>query len=241
MPYYTSEQEAASRRVLGRLLSAAPDAILIGGWGTWVRCGGLMSHDIDMIIDRTSLAALTPLLDVAPTRNARLGGKQSSEFDGVHVDIYLPYESIIGARAKLRAESLARHPDTVGAYRVLTPEAHIVSKMAALLDRPETMKGQKDRHEIIDLFRAGADAAEVGRIFVASSGAGDPVRLIADAFDHLARFEPLPGEPAWGREERRWVRDLRASATPAGDDGAGGSPDILITDVSLAPSFGLDL
>ena len=215
MPYYTPEQVEASRRVLDKLLGIAPGAILIGGWGTWVRCHGPMSHDIDMIIDRTDLAALAPVLDTAPSRNARLGNKQSSEYRGVHVDIYLPYESVIGSRMQLRAEALGRYPDTVDRYTVLTTEAQIVSKMAALLDRPYTLKGQKDRHEIIALFQAGADPAVVADIVAAASDTDIPTRLVADAFDHLGEYEPLPGEGTWGTEDRRWLRDLRRAALPA--------------------------
>jgi hypothetical protein len=48
-PFYSSEQTELSRAVLGEVVGAVPEAILIGGWGTWVRTGGPMSHDVDLI------------------------------------------------------------------------------------------------------------------------------------------------------------------------------------------------
>lgn len=53
-PFSSSEQTELSRAVLDEVLTAVPDAILIGGWSTWVRTGGPTSHDIDLILDRAS-------------------------------------------------------------------------------------------------------------------------------------------------------------------------------------------
>jgi hypothetical protein len=39
-PSYSSEQTEASKAVLDDLIAAVPDAILIGGWGTWARWEG---------------------------------------------------------------------------------------------------------------------------------------------------------------------------------------------------------
>jgi hypothetical protein len=48
--FYPPEFTERSRSVLGRVHEAVPDAVLIGGWGSWVRTGGPMSHDIDVIV-----------------------------------------------------------------------------------------------------------------------------------------------------------------------------------------------
>jgi hypothetical protein len=59
--------------------------------------------------------------------------KLRATIDDVHLDIYLPYESQLGGKLRL--------------------EAHITTKMAALLDRYFSAKGQKDAREILALLK----------------------------------------------------------------------------------------
>ena len=77
-PFYSSEQTEQSRAVLDEVLAAVPEAILIGGWGTWVRTGGPMSHDIDLIVDRGQLAEIARhgrrALGVPPPRRHKVAG-----------------------------------------------------------------------------------------------------------------------------------------------------------------------
>lgn len=61
--YYSSEQTDRSFAVLGEVVNAVPEAVLIGGWASWVRTGGPMSHDIDLIVTRPQLAVLQGLTD----------------------------------------------------------------------------------------------------------------------------------------------------------------------------------
>lgn len=60
----------------------------------------------------------------------RVGGE-------ISLDIYLPHESQLGAKLRLKVEVLAQYPDSVSfeKWTLLRVEAHIATKMAALLDR----------------------------------------------------------------------------------------------------------
>lgn len=72
-PFYSSEQTDLSRAVLGEVMAAVPKAILIGGWASWVRTGGAMSHDIDLIVSRAELELLGAMGDDL-SESRHLGG-----------------------------------------------------------------------------------------------------------------------------------------------------------------------
>lgn len=44
--FYSSEQTERSRAVLDEVTATVPEAVLIGGWGSWVRTKGPTSHDM---------------------------------------------------------------------------------------------------------------------------------------------------------------------------------------------------
>jgi hypothetical protein len=43
---------------------------------------------------------------------------------------------------------------------VLEPPAHLATKLAALVDRPDSAPGDRDRHEIMALLRQDIDTAD---------------------------------------------------------------------------------
>lgn len=89
-PFYSFKQTAQSRAVLDEVLDAVPEAILIGGWGTWVRTGGPMSHDIDLILDRGQLAVLEGMVDDLSESRHLAGTKWRATWRSIHLDLYVP-------------------------------------------------------------------------------------------------------------------------------------------------------
>lgn len=57
------------------------------------------------------------------------------------------------------------------AYRLLVPEAHVATKIAALLDRPDSQPGQKDRLEIRRLLTQPGIAERTPAVIHAASRA----------------------------------------------------------------------
>lgn len=168
-PFYPAELTERSRRALDVVCAAAPGVIVIGGWATWVRTGGPMSHDIDLIATHEQLAAITAI-GTDTSESSHVGGRKwRTLVDGVHVDLYVPYQSRLGQTLQLRVEDLARHTDTVDPWRLLSLPAHLGSKFAALTDRPHTNPGVKDRYEIAALILGDADAAETITVLAESS------------------------------------------------------------------------
>lgn len=88
--FYSSEQTDLSRAVLGEVLAAVPAAILIGGWGSWVRNGGPMSHDVDLIVTRGELGILERIVDDLSESHHLAGTKWRATWRSIHLDLYTP-------------------------------------------------------------------------------------------------------------------------------------------------------
>lgn len=199
------DQGADTLRVLGEVLAAVPDAILIGGWASWVRLNSMISHDIDLLATRADLAQIQFIAtDVSESRHIA-GRKWRAERDGVHLDLYVPYESRLGQRLELRTEMLAQHAETYNGYRVLTVDAHIVTKLAALLDRPDSQPGQKDRREIRQLLELGGAGTPAILMEASARSPRELADLMEEAFEYLTESEGV------SRSKRSDLRGILAA------------------------------
>jgi hypothetical protein len=110
-------------------------------------------------------------------------------------------------KLRLRVEVLAEHTESLGhsGWMLLTIEAHAISKIAALLDRPDSEKGFKDARETLRLLEHGVDAGQACRILAAASAspAENLPGYIATAFDLLG-----PRADA-SKEQRERIRHWR--------------------------------
>ncbi len=201
--FYPPELTDRSRSVLSRVHDTVPDAVLIGGWATWVRTGGAMSHDIDLIVTRPQLAAIAALTEELSESRHIAGRKWRATVDDIHLDFYVPYESRLGQHLQLRTERLIDRRVHMDEWVVLDLAAHLATKLAALLDRPDSTPGDKDRQEIMALLALDVNPAEgVGVIHHASDGTPDQVdRQIREAFQYL-------GDLNLDRAQRRWLTGL---------------------------------
>jgi len=228
-PFYSSEQTELSRAVLDEVLDAVPEAILIGGWGTWVRTGGPMSHDIDLILGRGELAALESMVDDLSVSHHLAGTKWRATWRSIHLDLYVPHQSQLGANLQLRTERLAAHHERHDRYRVLTVPAHLATKLAALLDRPDSLPGRKDRLEILALLADPAAAATPRVVADASARTAEQQRvLLGKAFEFLAADSSLnrAGRERLRRTSTAWIRSVPVPPTVAGEAPVRRSPDL---------------
>ena len=169
-------------------------SVLIGGWATQIRVGGDVSRDIDLIITDPSLRM--KLREVLPdySENAIHSGgvKGRGSKDGVHVDAYIPYESRLGSRLRLKVEVLLKYADPapVRGWLLLSVDAHLATKFAAILDRPESEKGEKDAREINSLLAAGASAAKTVQVLrdATDQHPQDLPDQIGQAFQHVSEL-----------------------------------------------------
>ncbi len=204
-----ANDEGKLRALLDSLGYDLEPSILIGGWATNARVGGEISHDIDLIITDQSLRQKLPERLTGYSENQlHSGGKKArGDADGVHVDAYFPYESKLGSKLLLDVGALARYIDpdfTVEGWLMLTLDAHIATKVAALIDRHATEKGRKDARELVALIDSGGDAAKVVEVILAStSGAKEDVAGYVKTM-----FELLPKLAGLNQKDRRRYASL---------------------------------
>src|ERR671918_3207178 len=133
----------------------------------------------------------------------------------IHLDLYVPHQPRLGRHLELRTERLVRRTEVLDAWVVLEPPAHLATKLAALVDRPASAPGDKDRHEIMALVGHGVATAEaVGAVHDASAREpAEVTRLIDRAFEYLGDLRLDRNE--WRTtQHRRPSRADRAAACP---------------------------
>lgn len=215
MPSLYEDKDGVIRALVDRLGHDLEPSILIGGWATFVRVGGEISLDIDLITSQESRHKLEQLMTDISTSNNHQGKKLRATIDNVHLDIYLPYESQLGGKLRLKVEVLAEYPDEVSfeKWTLLRLEAHIATKMAALLDRHFSEKGQKDAREILALLKQdGVDPTVAAEILDRASTVAidDLPAMIGQAFDLITQIIPLSksDKKRLATIKKSWVGEL---------------------------------
>ncbi|MES2094627.1 MAG: hypothetical protein V4531_12560 [Actinomycetota bacterium] len=222
MPNLYEDESGVIRSLVDRLGHDLEPSILIGGWATFFRVGGEISLDIDLITSQESRHKLESVMtDLSPSNNHQ-GRKLRATIDDVHLDIYLPYESQLGNKLRLKVEVLAEYPDELSfeKWTLLRLEAHIATKMASLLDRHFTEKGQKDAREILALLKLGGVDAELAAEVLdraSTVGIDDLPAMIAETFNLIGKIIKLskPDQKLITAEKKSWVAELlRRGAQP---------------------------
>ena len=219
MPNLYEDDNGVVRAVVDRLGHDLEPSILIGGWATFARVGGEISLDIDLITSQLSRHKLEQMMtDLSPSNNHQ-GRKLRATIDDVHLDIYLPFESQLGSTLRLKVEVLAEYPDELSFERwtLLRREAHIATKMAALLDRHFSEKGEKDAREILALLKLeGVNPVVAAEVLDRASTIGieDLPAVIGEAFDLIGTILPLSKADqklvTWAKKS--WVAELQRRA-----------------------------
>jgi hypothetical protein len=216
VPNLYEDENGVIRALVDRLGHDLEPSILIGGWATFVRVGGEISLDIDLITSRESRHKLEQLMtDLSPSNNHQ-GRNLRATIDNVHLDIYLPYESQLGGKLRLKVEVLTEYPDELSfeKWTLLRLEAHIATKMAALLDRHFSEKGQKDAREILALLKLdGVDPVVAAEIVHRASTVGieDLPSMIGQAFDLIGTVITLSmvDQKLLASTKKSWVAELQ--------------------------------
>jgi hypothetical protein len=119
--------------------------ILVGGWAVYLYTKALKSKDIGIIVDYSALAQLgrePPL-----KKNERLK-KYELLINEVEVDIYVPYFSQLG----IPVEEAMVHVTILEGFKIPKPEILLILKQTAELERTGSVKGFKDRLDILALL-----------------------------------------------------------------------------------------
>jgi len=216
VPSLYKDNNGVIRALVDRLGHDLEPSILIGGWATFIRVGGEISLDIDLITSQESRHKLEQLMtDLSPSHNHQ-GRKLRATIDNVHLDIYLPYESQLGDRLRLKVEVPAEYPDQLKfeKWTLLRLEAHIATKMAALLDRHFSEKGQKDAREVLALLKLeNVDSTVAAEILQRASPVSieDLPAMVGKAFDLIRTIIPLSKieQKLIAATKKSWIAELQ--------------------------------
>jgi len=133
------------------------DFILIGGWAAYLLAKQQKSKDIDIAV---SLNELEKLKREGAVKNDRLK-KYEIKKEEIDTDIYVEYYSEIA----LPIQDLKHYAIETQGFKVVGPEALLVLKQGAYDDRKDSVKGEKDKLDIVSiLFFTGIDLKKYNEI-----------------------------------------------------------------------------
>ncbi len=119
--------------------------ILLGGWAVYLYTKALKSKDIDIIVDYNTLGLMGRELPLK--KNERLR-KYELLISDVEVEVHVPYFSNLG----IPVEDVAANIRVLEGFKVPTPEVLLILKQAAEVERAGSVKGLKDRIDILALL-----------------------------------------------------------------------------------------
>lgn len=145
MPFYHNLITEKSWKTLQELKKKY-EFILIGGWAVFIYTNGLKSKDIDFICDYEELEKLRQNYDL--TKNQRLK-KYEIKKDDTDVDIYLPFFSDLG----IPCDEIQKNTIKRAGFIVPKIEILMILKQYAFRDRIGSIKGEKDKIDIISMLQ----------------------------------------------------------------------------------------
>jgi hypothetical protein len=161
--HYAAADTERSWGIYQEIHQIYPDAIVIGGWGSWLHNKAAKSHDIDIIVSPHDLSTMRETLEL--TESHHLGSpKWRGTYEEIHLDVYVCYQSRLGQLLKLPVEHLVEHRQQIDGYPTLSKEALLVAKAAARLDRPDTQPGQKDAEDMTIMLLESTDPWDFGLV-----------------------------------------------------------------------------
>ena len=120
--------------------------IVIGGWAAYLWTNLHKSKDIDIAI--TNIKEIDYLKQQYNLKKNDNLKKYEISFDEIDLDIYVPHFS----KLPIPIEDLTSYAAKVEGLSVLKPEALLILKQAAELERKESVKGTKDQIDIMALL-----------------------------------------------------------------------------------------
>src|SRR3989344_794789 len=145
MDYWNDILTEKSWQILMRLKNENFDFIVIGGWAAYLWTKLHKSKDIDVVIkENKDLDFLKKNYDLRKNDNLR---KYEVKFEEIDLDIYAPYYS----KLAIPVEEIKKYSTKIQGFYVVNSEVLLILKQGAEKDREFSIKGEKDRIDIISL------------------------------------------------------------------------------------------
>ncbi|MFH1054056.1 MAG: hypothetical protein V1740_06580 [Candidatus Woesearchaeota archaeon] len=146
MEFWNSALTEKSWKILKDLKKAKFDFILIGGWAAYLWTNIHKSKDIDIVIKEfNDLNVLKKEHDIVKNDNLR---KYEIKIEEIDIDVYVPFYS----RLSIPVDEIRNHTTIIQNIEVVKPEILLILKQGAESDREHSVKGQKDRVDIMTLL-----------------------------------------------------------------------------------------
>lgn len=146
MEFWSDTLTQKSWDVLLRMKKAEFSFVLIGGWAAYLWTKKHKSKDIDIVLENLKdLDILKNNYDLRKNDNLK---KYEIKIEEIDIDIYVPFYS----RLAMAVEDISKHSTLVQGIKVVIPEVLLLLKQGAELDRKDSVKGLKDRIDIMTLL-----------------------------------------------------------------------------------------
>lgn len=146
MDYWNDILTEKSWQILMRLKNENFDFIVIGGWAAYLWTKLHKSKDIDMVIkENKDLNFLKKNYDLRKNDNLK---KYEVKFEEIDLDIYVPYYS----KLAIPVEEIKKYSTRIQGFDVVNSEVLLILKQGAEKDREFSIKGEKDRIDIVSLI-----------------------------------------------------------------------------------------
>lgn len=146
MEFWNSTLTEKSWKILLKLKEENFNFIVIGGWAAYLWTNLHKSKDVDIVIKNfEDLAVLKKGYTLLKNDNLK---KYEIKIEEIDIDIYVPFFS----KLAVPVDEIKKYTTTIQNLEVVKPEILIILKQGAEYDREKTVKGGKDRLDIITLL-----------------------------------------------------------------------------------------
>jgi len=159
MDYWNNILTEKSWSILLKLKKEKFNFTVIGGWAAYLWTNLHKSKDIDIVInDFKDLDFLKKNYDLRKNDSLK---KYEIKFDEIDLDIYTPFFS----KFAIPAEDVIKYSAKIQGFNVIKPEALLILKQNAEKEREYSVKGEKDRIDIMAIvFYSDLDFKEYFRL-----------------------------------------------------------------------------
>ncbi len=126
-------------------LSREFEFVLIGGWAAYLWTKAHKSKDIDVVVDYQQLHSLSRRYRMDKNERLRKYEIKTGEYD---IDVYVSHFS----RLALPTEELLKYVVVVDGILTVIPEILVILKQGAEIERRNSIKGRKDKIDILTLL-----------------------------------------------------------------------------------------
>ncbi|MBU2637802.1 MAG: hypothetical protein KJ955_02420 [Nanoarchaeota archaeon] len=120
--------------------------VVIGGWAAYLWTKAHKSKDIDILLKNfEDMKYLKEHYTLKKNDNLK---KYEIKIEEIDIDIYAPFYS----KLALPVEECLKHTAKIDGIEVVSPEVLLILKQGAEIDRKDSVKGAKDRIDVMSLL-----------------------------------------------------------------------------------------